>query len=380
MTSRERVLTALNHKEPDRIPWDFGATKVCKCHVIFYRKLLKELGIDEEPVIAAKMGQHALISEAVQRRLECDMRTPYPPFLKDKSAVAKEWEDDKYYYYIDDWGTTMKMPKIGGLYYDIHAYPLEDADEEDEAAYQWPSIPKVNPEAVEQARKIRENGYPVVYFEAIGNGFLQNAPKIYGYPDWMMMLSSEEDRARRYLDKFLDLKIRFYDAIFEAYGDLIDVICENDDLGTQNSTWISKEMFQRMIKPYWKILFDHIKSKSNAKIFLHCCGSVSSLIPDLIDMGLDILNPVQIGAANMEPNYLKREFGKDIVFWGGGVDNQKVLPKGTPDEVREQVKRNIEAFRKDGGFVFATIHNVQPDVPVENFMAMWETYMENRNY
>ncbi len=153
-----------------------------------------------------------------------------------------------------------------------------------------------------------------------------------------------------------------------------------DDLGTQNSTFVSKEMFRELFKPYWVKLLAHIKSLFSAKILLHSCGAVEPLIGDFIDMGVDILNPVQIGAAGMDPLHLKRTYGKDISFWGGGIDTQKVLPHGTEQEIRDHVKKTIDAFAPGGGFVFATVHNAQADVPVKNFMTMWETFMDNRKY
>ena len=194
------------------------------------------------------------------------------------------------------------------------------------------------------------------------------------------MLGTNDKRSTGFMEKLLENKLKCWDSIIGALGDLIDVACEGDDLGTQNGPFIDPEMVRKKIKPYYKKLFDHIHSKTRAKIYFHSCGSVVKLIPDLIDAGVDILNPVQISAAGMDPVYLKKEFGKDICFWGGGIDTQKILPTGTKKQIQDQVKRNTEIFGKDGGFVFCTVHNVQNDVPVENFVTMWETLMEVRNY
>ena len=195
------------------------------------------------------------------------------------------------------------------------------------------------------------------------------------------MLIAEPERATKYLDKLLEKKIEWYESLFAQTGGCIDMIAEYDDLGTQRGPWISKELFHKFILPRHKELWAEVKRMSpDVKIFLHTCGSVSSLLGDLIDAGLDCLNPIQINADNMDPYYLKREFGKHLTFWGGGVDTQIILPTGTPQQVADNVKRNIDALAPGGGYVFASVHNVQDDVPPENFMAMLEAFRENCNY
>ena len=154
-----------------------------------------------------------------------------------------------------------------------------------------------------------------------------------------------------------------------------------DDLGTQGGPLISPDMYRRLIKPRQQELFSFIKKKApHAKIFFHSCGSVYHFIGDLIEAGVDILNPVQVAAADMDSKRLKKEFGNDVVFWGGGVDTQRVLPYGTPQEVRDEVKRRLDDLAPSGGFVFATVHNIQGDVPPENIVAMWETLQEYGSY
>ena len=380
MNSRERVLSTLDHKEGDRIPLDLGAGKSCKMHAVFYKKLLDHLGIREEAVIGAKVGQLAIASDAVLEKLQCDVRTPFPLFLKNQAAENEQWEDGEYKYFRDDWGTVMRMPKNAPLYYDMHRPPLKGTGEEADSAYVWPEPAKVDPAAVEQAKRYRAIGYPVTITEHFGNGFLQNGPKLFGFDDWLMMLSLEEDRVRACMEKLLERKMQYFDNLLAAFGDLVDVVSECEDLGTQNAPFISPDMFRNLIKPYWARLFAHIRSKTKAKILLHSCGAIEPLIGDLIDIGVDALNPVQISANGMDPFHLKKEYGKDITFWGGGIDTQKILPLGTRDQVRDHVKRNIEALSRDGGFIFATVHNTQADVPVDNFMTMWETFMECRDY
>jgi uroporphyrinogen decarboxylase len=156
----------------------------------------------------------------------------------------------------------------------------------------------------------------------------------------------------------------------------VDVVVEADDLGAQHAPLMSPRTYRRVIQPRHKRLFATIKAQAPVKVFYHTCGAVRQLIPDLIDAGIDILNPVQLSAADMDPAELKREFGRDLVFWGGGVDTQRVLEWGTPAEIQEHVRANVEALAPDGGFVFAAVHDIQATVPPENIMAMWEAWRE----
>jgi uroporphyrinogen decarboxylase len=145
-----------------------------------------------------------------------------------------------------------------------------------------------------------------------------------------------------------------------------------DDLGMQTGPMISPQMYRELFFPRHRKLYQRIKEKSDMKVFLHSCGEISEFIPDLIEAGVDIINPVQTNTAGMEPARLKREFGRDIVFWGGGVDTQHVLPNGSPEEVRREVRRNAEIFMKDGGFVFSQVHNILAGVPAENIVSMYD--------
>ena len=159
-----------------------------------------------------------------------------------------------------------------------------------------------------------------------------------------------------------------------------DVVQEADDLGSQNNMLISPQMYRQYVKPRHRELFDFIHRKTDAKIFIHSCGSFREVIPDLIEVGVDIINPVQFNAAHMDSMGLKKDFGKELVFWGGGVDTQRILPKGTVTDVRDCVKRQIEALAPGGGFVFNTVHNIQSDVPPQNIVAMWEALQEYGEY
>ena len=379
MNSRERIMLTLRHKEGDRIPLSFGAGKACRFTRGFYVKLIKYLGIDE----AVKEGPPlslALASDAVLEKLGVDIREAKPQVIYAGTGKAKSWEDKDNYYARDDWGAVSRMPKKYGLCYDMIEFPLAGAGEDADSGYVWPSPGKIRPESRKTAEKYRADGYPVMFVDAFGFSFIQQGTHVYGYENWMMMLASEESRVRRFQEILLEKKMAWWDNVIDVYGDTVDIITETDDMGTQTGPFISLQMFRSLSLPYLKRLFEHIKKITDAKLLFHSCGSVSAFYRDLIDIGLDIINPVQISAADMDPYYLKKEFGKDLVFWGGGVDTQYALPFGSKREVAESVKRNIDAFGKDGGFVFAPVHNVQADVPIENFITMMETYMAHCNY
>ena len=379
MTSRERLMMVLNHKEADKVPHSIGSAG-SHINLKLYAKLLDYFGIKGESITGTDtISQVARSSETFLQKLQCDVRIPSQVLKYEKPS--EYWEDHESMYLKDNWGTVYRMPKISGHYFDLYKVPMEGRlDNENDVPYQFPALPVLAPNAAEQAGKIQEAGFPVVIPTPYGNGFLQTGPKVYGYEDWMMMLAMDDRRSSVFMETLLEMKIKIWDQIIETLGGLLDIAYEQDDLGTQEGPFVSPEMMRKKLKPYYKKLFDHIHSKSKAKVYFHSCGSVVKLIPDLIEAGVDILNPVQISAAGMDPAYLKKEFGKDLVFWGGGIDTQKILPYGTKQQIQDQVKRNIEIFGKDGGFVFCTVHNVQGDVPVENFITMWETLMEAGNY
>lgn len=380
MTSKERVMLALNHKEPDRIPLDLGAGKACKFTKGFYLKLLKYFGMEEEIDICAKANQQVFASDAILEKLGCDVRAARVKTIHQGIKRSSDWEDESSFYMTDDWGTTFRMPKSNPRYYDMIKFPLKDGTEEDDLKYELPTPGKIKPECREMAESYHNSGYPVIVCEHFANGFFQTGPKLYGFDNWLTMLVVEEDRVRRFLDILVEKKIEWWDNIFDVYGDTIDIVSECDDLGTQIGPFISQDMFNDLILPYHKKVFEHIKSRSNAKILLHCCGSCASFLPGLIDAGLDILNPVQITAKNMDPYMLKKEFGKYLTFWGGGIDTQKTLPTGSKQDVIDVVTRSIDAFAPDGGFIFSPVHAVQGDVPIENFITMYETYMKLCDY
>ncbi len=371
MNSRERVLKTINFQEPDRIPLDIGAAYGCGISIKAYRRLLDYMGISVSEVKLGKFAsQLALVDEVVFQKIGVDVR---PVSVNSPSNwELKLQEDEKYKWFLDEWDLKWMMPKVDGHYYDRADFPLEKKDLED---YVWPDPTDAArfKGLKEKARHIvKDTGAAVVASNPLANGFLQMGAQLYGYTRWLMMLASEPVKVEKFLDELLKFKTKYWEAYLTHVGD-VDIVCEADDLGTQRGTWISKEMYRKYFKPRQEKLFAAIKKKSDAKIFFHSCGSCYDFIPDLMEAGVDILNPVQVSAANMDTKRLKKEFGKDLVFWGGGVDTQRVLPYGTPQEVKEEVKRRIDDLASGGGFVFATVHNIQSDVPPENIVAMLES-------
>lgn len=381
-TSYERVKAVLEHKEPDRLPFDLGGSVLTGMNKHCYTNLRKYLGLpNKETEIVDVMQQLARIDEDMIERLKIDVMCvdPDAPSVK---GLAKEVElDGDYYKMTDEWGIGWKMPARGGHYYDMLYRPLENAETLDDIKnYPWPD--PVDPLRFATLKQ-RADKYVFSDKKAyiLGRqyaGIWETALWMSGFEKFFCDMMLNEEFAHGLMDKITDLKMQYWEKALETVGENVLVISEADDLATQNSLLCSEELYKRIVHPYHKKLFSFIKKKARNKvyIFYHTCGSVKPLIPYLIDEGVDILNPVQVNATDMDTKILKREFGKDVTFWGGGVDTQHVLPFGTPQQVKEEVKRRITELAPGGGFVFSAVHNIQSDVPPENFMAMWETLQE----
>jgi uroporphyrinogen decarboxylase len=230
------------------------------------------------------------------------------------------------------------------------------------------------------AEGYRQAGYAVLIKDPFA-GIFEMAQRIVGIEKLMVMMALDQKLAEALFDKMVALKLDFWELALPQLADVVDVISQADDYGTQTSQLISPRMFRQLLKPRWKTVFDRIQELApNARRFFHSCGNVRPLIPDYIELGAQILNPVHVRATGMEPTALKRDFGDALAFWGGGVDTQHVLPNGKPEQVKDDVRRNIEALAPGGGFVFNTVHNIQADVPPENILAMYEAFEEYGAY
>ena len=266
------------------------------------------------------------------------------------------------------------MPKRNGLYYDFVGFPLANAKIEDLDAYPWPD-PKDKDRFVEPkrtAKRLYDKGeYAIGVPAPIGAGFFEQSWWLRGMENLMLDMINNHKFVEALMERLLQVYMEAWDGLLNVAGEYADFVQIGDDLCAQNGPLMSPTLYRKFIKPRARKLIEFIRKRTKAPIFFHCCGSVYQLIPDLIEIGVDILNPVQVSAANMDTKKLKKEFGKDIVFWGG-VDTQHVLPHGNPETVREEVKRIIDDLAPGGGFVFSTVHNIQNDVPPENLWTMYE--------
>ncbi|VGO22021.1 uroporphyrinogen decarboxylase family protein [Pontiella sulfatireligans] len=376
MNSKERVLTAISHTEPDRVPIDFGATMETTIHARAYQSLRKNLGLCKgKPLIEMlKTAGFVRPDEEVQRHLHVDVRGVFP----NRSYTTGQEER-----LADEFGIGWRLPDEGGLYYDICSYPMAEMELDDIEQYPFPD-PRSHTlfENIDAMLSgICGEEFPVVFDNCFGNGIFQTCNQLMGYDNFLAAMALSEPKADYLMDRILELKMQFWDEVLTRYGDRIDIVKELDDMGSQINLLISPEMYRQLIKPRLKKLVDFIKTKApHVRMMMHSCGSVRKIIPDLIDCGVEILNPVQYTAADMDPAALKTEFGNDLTFWGGGIDTQKVLPAGTAQEVKDEVKRMLDIFMPGGGYVFAPVHAIQADVPVENMLAMWETVQEHGRY
>ena len=394
MTHRDRIRAAFAHREPDRVPVDLGGTESSGITGIAYHRLKSHLGIREGTVRVFDLMQQIVKVEPSILRLVGADAVPLlieptewkPSTLPDgtpceipEKALMQSLPDGGTEILARN-GTPVLRKPAGGYYFDSVYHPLGSAREVKEIdaatdvfeSMDWPSWNDENfSDIANKAKKIHcETGYAVV-----GNlwvHLLAAGQDLRGYENFMVDLLIDKPIARRILERQLDSYIPRIERYIEAVGDNVDVIQVNDDLGTQNGPMMNPSLYREMIKPYHRRLWELIKQKSGKPLLLHSCGSVYGLIPDIIECGIDALNPVQVSARDMEPARLKREFGKDLVFWGGGCDTQEVLPHGTPQQVKDEVKRKVDELAPGGGFVFCQVHNIQPDVPPENIAAMYE--------
>lgn len=385
-TSYERVKAALEHRESDRLPFDLGGSVLTGMNRHCYVNLRKYLGMPNKEIeIIDEMQQLARIDEDMIERLNIDVKCVDPSPPSTRGLVKPSEKDGNYFKMTDEWGIGWKMPVENGHYYDMIDRPLADAETiEDIEKFPWP-----NPVDPARFATLKQRADAFRYGEnkayILGRqyaGIWETALWMSGFEKFFCDMMLNEDYAHRLMDKITDLKMQYWEKALETVGENVLIVSEADDLATQNSLLCSEELYKKIVHPYHKKLFDFIKKKAKHKvhIFYHTCGAVKPLIPYLIEEGVDILNPVQVNATDMDTKVLKREFGKDMTFWGGGIDTQHVLPNGTPEQVREEVKRRIEDLAPGGGFVFAAVHNVQSDVPPENFMAMWDTLQEYGRY
>lgn len=379
LTSKERVLAALNHREPDRIPLDLGSTVVTGVSRTALIRFLDHAKIPHGEIdfhdIVQQLGK---IPEEVLKRLNVDTRALDPqPSSTWKLEIARRGEDEVFF---DEWGIGWRKPAKSGFYFDMFHHPLKGLGG---AAgldrYDWPDPedPARYKDLDQRARVLEEDTGAALVLGRMGAGIVELAAWMRGFEDFFMDLASKPGFACALMDRVTEIKMRYWEIALSKVKARIVVVSEADDLATQRGLILSPVSYRKLIKPRHKRLMAHIKKLApHAFIFFHSCGAVRELIPDFIEAGVDILNPVQLSAAGMDPYGLKNDFGDVLTFWGGGVDTQHVLPCGTPQEVRDEVRRCIDALAPGGGFVFNTVHNIQHDVPPENLAALFDALQE----
>jgi uroporphyrinogen decarboxylase len=367
ITSRERVLCALSHEEPDRVPIFFGTSGATTMLVPGYERLKTHLGIENETRSLSQTLQYARLDEEVMERFGSDGRPLVP--RPTPSVLRRDISERAF---VDEWGITWQM-QPGSLYYEVADAPLRGLSTDDLERYPWPDLAHPDRFAglAEEARTLREETpYAVVYVSGVSP--FEQIYMLRGLDAWLLDFATDPDVVHLLMRKVTDLMLAGVTRFLEAAGPYIDVLVMGDDLGTQKAPMISPAMYRRMIKPYHAELIAAIKSRTKAKIFFHSDGNIYRLLGDLIEVGVDLLNPVQVSAGDMgDTARLKREFGNRLAFCGA-VDTQWALPYGTPDDVRREVRRRIKDLAPGGGYVLAAVHCIQPDVPPENVCALFE--------
>jgi uroporphyrinogen decarboxylase len=378
MTSRERLLKAVNHEVPDRVPIDLGGNQT-GIHKFAYQKLLTHLGVRDELRIMDAVQQLAQPCEAVLQRFHIDTRYIAAKAAADwKGSIVRNMRDGKLWHDLtDEFGITWSMPDEQPLYMDISHHPLANATLADVKNYPWPKGDDPGRFAGLRERALairRDTPYAVV--SGISGVVYEIGWYLRGLEQWLCDLLTDEEFCEAVLEQTLKYWLDWFRVFLDKVGDVVDVIMIGDDLAGQDGPLFNPEIYRRLVKPRHKRLVQYIRSRTTAKIWYHTCGACRQYVPELIDNGIDILNPVQTSARHMDPSELKRDFGGKLVFWGGGCDSQHILPVATPAQVEEEVRRNLEIFKPNGGYIFNNIHNIQSGVPPENIVALYDAAYE----
>jgi uroporphyrinogen decarboxylase len=374
MTPRERVLAAINHLEPDRVPLDIGGGNSTSIMVEGYDSLKQYLGISAETREVNKIFRVAGLDERVMQGLGSDCR----PL---RIGPPSQWEPPpppELGTFVDLWGITWRQAYYGdGCYtWEMARNPLEEATIEDLESYPWPDPldPGFTAGLAERARSLHEQTDYAIMADGGFKSFWELGYMLRGFEQLLMDLALNPEFVSALMSKLLEINTAGTGRFLDAAGPYIHVFRTADDLATQKGLLISPQTFRTLLKPVYKEYFSFVKSRTDAKIFYHSCGNVVDLLDDLIEIGVDIINPVQVSAMG-DTAALKARFGDRVTFWGA-IDTQHVLPHGTVEEVKSEVQQRIRDLAPGGGFVVASVHNIMPDVPPENIIAMAEATRE----
>ncbi len=390
MTGKDRIKTALAHEEPDRIPYDLGGTTVTAITKNAYINAMKYRGLstDFEKDEVDPISQIVMPVEENLIKLKSDTRRIGAMRISEY-LERREMLENGVMRVNDYYGCDWELDLSKDLYYNQVSYPLKEFATTAEGIEKlhrvdWDEYVKImHKDLAIQMERVKDN---CCMADRNTAGVTENSLRIRGYEEWYLDTMMDYDGVDRLLHIILEDKIQYWDALIDwaiekCVEDQIQVISECDDLGSQDATIIDPDQLRMLVIPKIKTLFTHVKKRlPHVKTFLHSCGAIRPVLPDLIDAGLDILNPVQFTAKGMELTGLKKDFGDALTFWGGGVDTQSTLNNGTPQAVKDEVKKVLDILAPGGGFVFAPVHNIQDDVSPENFWAMWDTLQEYGKY
>ena len=377
MNRREAFNITMEHREPERLLVDFGK-HIGSFHRNAYKMLMTHLGLKSEGRILDRMAQNMVMDEALCKRLGIDFRWIVPNWVG-----VRDMDLDGEKGYIDMWNTPYKWTGYGEAYASIgqplnqNSLTLGDID-----SFNWPdpNQPAIFEGLREQAKYWHENNDFVVGADGIKVGILQTAAQIRGYDKLFRDFVLNPDMAHLVLDKISEITNEIYRKYMQAVGNYVQVVVITDNQGTQNSLMISPKMFREFIKPRLKSQIETIKANANVKVLMHCDGAILPIVEDLIEIGVDILNPIQTVVKGFEDtSALKEKYGGRICFHGG-IDVQQVLPNATPEEVRQEVARRIYDLGRGGGYILAPCHNINVDIPVENTLALFDAAGEYGHY
>lgn len=410
MTSRERVLAAIAHQEPDRVPVDLGATPSSGISAVAYARLKEHMGMSQgqtriydvvqqlaqpEDEILARFGIDVVdIGRMFNARdedwyditMSSGHRAQYPKWFQPRRSGDGSWHA------LAADGTEIAHMPVGSAFFDQSCFPYLDGYPADfgdlsrsMGLVHWAALahsPWDHAGETDFWQRLRESALALrqstdrALMVVCGCNLFEWGTFLRRIDNFLMDLITDPYHVEALLEALLQIHLQTLAKVCNAVGDVVDILRFGDDLGTDQGPFMSPDLYRRFFKPRHKQLCEYVKSHSAMHTFLHSCGSIYKLLPDLIEAGFEIVNPVQTNCADMEPERLKQTFGRDITFWGGGIDTRHVLNRATPARIKEQVKQRMEIFSRDGGFVFNTVHNILPDVPPENIIALYEAVHE----
>lgn len=371
MKSRDRFRKIFNFEEPDRVPIDIG----CLASTIereAYEDLKRYLGIEEPTEVFSR--DHTSPSEEILRYFKVDTRYVHfsLPRVPDPTVKSEE----------DEWGITWRKNE-GSKYYEPVEGPFRDEPSvKDVKSFDWPTniSDTTKKRWKSKAKKLYEETDYAVIADLTGIGVFEQASQMRGFEKILRDLVGNPEFTRQLLNKVTEVQMIRFEAWLDAIGPFVEAVWVSDDLGMQDRPLISPNLFREMVKPNYKQLYRFIKEQAKVKIIHHSDGAIRPFIDDLIEVGVDGINPLQVSAKGMNPAKLKQEFGERLVFWGGSCDSQSTLPNGAAEEIKREVKQHIKELAPGGGYVFSSIHNIQPGTPPENIVALFEAALKYGGY